>query len=72
MDIPPILKTVHTFQVDKGFRVEFEYQKALEFLQNEGFIVQVRNLKWSVVDFFKNTDINFYETVKTLNDKSFF
>lgn len=72
MDIPPILKTVHTFEVDKGFKVEFEYQKALEFLQNEGYNVKVKDLKWKFNSLFDNTDIDFYQTVKTLNNKAFF
>lgn len=72
LDIPPILKTIHTLNFEKGFKVEIVYQKALELLQNEGFIVQVKNLKWKLNSLFKDTDLDFYELTKTLNDKSFY
>ena len=71
MDIPPILKTIHTFKIDKGFKVEFVYQKAVEFLQNEGFNVKVKDLKWKFNSLFHDTDIDFYETIKSLDNKSF-
>lgn len=72
LDFPPILNRNVLIKTANGVTIEIKYSKIIEFLEDRGFEISIKNLDFEIQTLFMNTDLDFYEIKKSLPLKYFY
>jgi hypothetical protein len=70
-DLPSILNKKFKINIEEGLDIEIEYNKALEYVEKQGFKTYTKNVLNFIIANLSNTDIDVKEIIGEHKEKDF-